>query len=147
MRAFTRVLQGHIAIDSAIFPEGTTGFQLDVLARSALWKDGMNFGHSPGHGVGSDLTVHEGPQSIGVRGKSTPLQPGHVQSNEPAFYEEGSFGIRIESVIGAKEVTTRRSFGDKNGSGLRDLRQSLFSLQWLTLLCLAWTRKMAEGSQ
>ncbi|KAL8281074.1 hypothetical protein RQP46_006432 [Phenoliferia psychrophenolica] len=109
-RAFTRVLQGHMAIDSLVFPEGTTGLQMDVLARQALWRDGMNYLHGSGHGVGEYLSVHEGPEGLGI---AVPLIPGHVISNEPGYYEIGSFGIRIESVIGVKETATRRGFGDK----------------------------------
>ncbi|KAJ2932269.1 hypothetical protein H1R20_g4809, partial [Candolleomyces eurysporus] len=108
--AFTRVLQGHIAIDSAIFPEGTSGHQLDVLARKALWKEGMNYNHGTGHGVGSFLTVHEGPHSFS---NNTPLLPGHVITNEPGFYAEGKFGIRIESALVVRRVSTRHEF---NGS-------------------------------
>ena len=82
--AYTRVLQGHIAIDSATFPEGTSGHQLDVLARKALWQDGMDYGHGTGHGVGSFLNVHEGPHSFS---SNDPLVPGHVITNEPGFCE------------------------------------------------------------
>ncbi|KAG5734427.1 hypothetical protein E4T56_gene14321, partial [Termitomyces sp. T112] len=80
--AYTRVLQGHIAIDSAVFPEGTSGIQLDVLARKALWRDGLNYNHGTGHGFGSFLTVHEGPHSFG---NNVPLEPGYVITNEPGF--------------------------------------------------------------
>ncbi|SCV70037.1 BQ2448_1431 [Microbotryum intermedium] len=115
-RAFTRVLQGHIAIDQAIFPEGTTGGDLDVLARRMLWSDGMQYSHGTGHGIGEYLGVHEGPQ--GLASTSTyPLKVGHILSNEPGFYEEGSYGIRIESVLVVKEVKTRREFGDKKWLG------------------------------
>ena len=88
--AYTRVLQGHIAIDSAIFPEGTTGHQLDVLARKALWQDGMDYGHGTGHGVGSFLNVHEGPHSFST---NISLVPGHVITNEPGFCECPSNGL------------------------------------------------------
>ncbi|KAG9075188.1 hypothetical protein FS749_013163, partial [Ceratobasidium sp. UAMH 11750] len=98
--AFTRVLKGHIAIDSAIFPQGTTGKQLDVLARHALWKDGLNYLHGTGHGFGSFLSVHEGPHGFGI---DVPLEPGHVITNEPGFYKEGSFGVRIESALVVKK--------------------------------------------
>ncbi|KAH8810203.1 Creatinase aminopeptidase [Flagelloscypha sp. PMI_526] len=104
--AYTRVLQGHIAIDSAIFPLGTSGYQLDVLARKALWKDGMNYHHGTGHGFGSFLTVHEGPHGFS---SSIPLKPGHVITNEPGYYEEGEWGIRIESALFVKEVHTKNS--------------------------------------
>ncbi|TFK53753.1 Creatinase/aminopeptidase [Heliocybe sulcata] len=105
--AFTRVLQGHIAIDSAIFPEGTTGKTLDVLARRALWQDGMNYMHGTGHGVGSYLNVHEGPHGFGI---DVPLVPGNVITNEPGYYNAGKWGIRIESALVVKRVTTKREF-------------------------------------
>ncbi|KAG8718751.1 hypothetical protein FRC09_012164 [Ceratobasidium sp. 395] len=106
--AFTRVLKGHIAIDSAIFPQGTTGKQLDVLARHALWKDGLNYLHGTGHGFGSFLSVHEGPHGFGI---DVPLEEGNVITNEPGFYKEGSFGVRIESALVVKKVETRGQFG------------------------------------
>ncbi|KAF5191693.1 Xaa-pro aminopeptidase [Thalictrum thalictroides] len=94
---FTRVLQGHIALDQAVFPENTPGFVLDAFARSSLWKVGLDYRHGTGHGVGAALNVHEGPQSISFRfGNMTPLQKGMVVSNEPGYYEDHSFGIRIE---------------------------------------------------
>ncbi|EEB86920.1 hypothetical protein MPER_15958, partial [Moniliophthora perniciosa FA553] len=98
--AYTRVLQGHIAIDTAVFPEGTSGQQLDVLARRALWKDGLNYMHGTGHGFGSFLTVHEGPQGFS---SAVPLQVGHVITNEPGFYKEGKFGMRIESALAVRK--------------------------------------------
>lgn len=85
--AYTRVLQGHIAIDSAIFPEGTSGHQLDVLARRSLWKEGMDYGHGTGHGIGSYLNVHEGPHSFS---SNVTLLPGHVITNEPGYCERPS---------------------------------------------------------
>ncbi|KAI0630038.1 Creatinase/aminopeptidase [Trametes polyzona] len=94
--AFTRVLQGHIAIDTAVFPEGTSGAKLDVLARRALWQDGMNYMHGTGHGFGSFLNVHEGPQSFS---SDVPLVPGHVLTNEPGYYNPGKWGMRIESAL------------------------------------------------
>ncbi|TCD66322.1 hypothetical protein EIP91_001471 [Steccherinum ochraceum] len=105
--AFTRVLQGHIAIDSAIFPENTTGKQLDVLARRALWKDGLNYNHGTGHGVGSYLNVHEGPHGFGI---DVPLKPGNVITNEPGFYLEGKWGVRIESALIVRRVQTKGNF-------------------------------------
>ncbi|KAJ6491425.1 Creatinase aminopeptidase [Mycena vitilis] len=105
--AFTRVLQGHIAIDSAVFPEGTSGHQLDVLARKALWRDGLNYGHGTGHGFGSFLTVHEGSYGFS---SPVPLMPGHVVTNEPGFYSEGRWGIRIESALAVRRVKTRGEF-------------------------------------
>lgn len=98
-RAYTLVLKGHIALSCAVFPEGTTGHQLDVLARQFLWQAGMDYAHGTGHGVGHYLCVHEPPQSISMRGNGVALRIGMVLSNEPGYYEEGAFGIRIESLM------------------------------------------------
>jgi Xaa-Pro aminopeptidase len=95
---FTRVLKGHIALGRAVFPQGTNGMRLDVLARTALWEAGLDYGHGTGHGVGSHLNVHEGPQSISVKGH-VPLEAGNILSNEPGYYRDGHFGIRIESLV------------------------------------------------
>jgi Xaa-Pro aminopeptidase len=95
---FTRVLKGHIAIASAVFPKGTTGAQIDALARVPLWQAGLDFDHGTGHGVGSYLSVHEGPQRIWKTG-FTALEPGMILSNEPAYYKAGHWGIRIENLI------------------------------------------------
>ncbi len=94
---YTRVLKGHIALASVRFPEGTTGADLDALARQFLWEAGLDYNHGTGHGVGSYLGVHEGPQSLSRR-STTPLKPGMVLSNEPGFYKEGSYGIRLENL-------------------------------------------------
>ncbi|EMD33796.1 hypothetical protein CERSUDRAFT_56676 [Gelatoporia subvermispora B] len=169
--AFTRVLQGHIAIDSAFFPEGTTGRQLDVLARKALWKDGLNYGHGTGHGFGSYLNVHEGPQSFS---SDVPLVPGHVITNEPGFYKEGQWGIRLESALIVKRVKTKGEFNGHIWLGFERLtcvpiqtkmvREALLSKeerQWLKIhneMCyeklqplvrhdkraLTWLRKQAD---
>jgi Xaa-Pro aminopeptidase len=96
---FTRVLRGHIAIARAVFPEGTTGAQLDSFARQFLWAAGIDFDHGTGHGVGSYLSVHEGPASISKRGTAVALKPGMILSNEPGYYKEGAFGIRIENLV------------------------------------------------
>jgi len=95
---FTRVLKGHIAIARAVFPKGTTGAQIDALARFPLWRAGLDFDHGTGHGVGSYLSVHEGPQRISKLG-SAALEPGMIVSNEPGFYHAGHWGIRIENLI------------------------------------------------
>jgi len=99
IRRFTQVLQGHIAIARAVFPRGTTGTQLDILARQALWSDGVDFDHGTGHGVGSYLGVHEGPQRISKRLSSVALEPGMIVSNEPGYYKARAFGIRIEALL------------------------------------------------
>lgn len=99
---FTRVLKGHIAIATAVFPAGTTGAQLDPFARRALWEAGLDFDHGTGHGVGSFLSVHEGPQRISRLGHVA-LEPGMILSNEPGYYREGHFGIRIENLVVVEE--------------------------------------------
>ncbi len=96
---FTRVLKGHIALARARFPEGTTGVQLDTLARMALWDGGYDYDHGTGHGVGAYLSVHEGPQNISKRVLNVPLKPGMIVSNEPGYYKVGAYGIRIENLI------------------------------------------------
>jgi Xaa-Pro aminopeptidase len=95
---FTRVLQGHISIARAVFPKGTTGAQIDAFARKPLWEAGLDFDHGTGHGIGSYLSVHEGPQRIAKTGH-TPLEAGMMLSNEPGFYKPGAYGIRIENLI------------------------------------------------
>ena len=96
---FTRVLKGHIALAMARFPAGTTGAQIDVLARQYLWQVGLDYDHGTGHGVGAYLCVHEGPQRISKRGSTVALQPGMILSNEPGYYKEGAYGIRIENLV------------------------------------------------
>lgn len=98
VKAFTLVLKGVIAITTARFPKGTRGQDIDVLARIALWKHGFDYAHGTGHGVGSYLSVHEGPQSISRKGAQE-LLPGMILSNEPGYYKPGAFGIRIENLI------------------------------------------------
>jgi Xaa-Pro aminopeptidase len=101
---FTRVLKGHIAVATAIFPEGTRGSQLDSFARRSLWEAGLDYAHGTGHGVGSFLSVHEGPQRISPVGSSQsggdePLKAGMILSNEPGYYKTGEYGIRIENLV------------------------------------------------
>ncbi len=97
-RRFTLVLKGHIAIARARFPKGTRGLDLDPLARRALWEAGLDYDHGTGHGIGSYLSVHEGPQSISRAGMAV-LEPGMLISNEPGYYKTGAYGIRIENVV------------------------------------------------
>ncbi len=94
----TRVLKGHIAISCAVFPKGVSGAQLDAFARAPLWEAGLDFDHGTGHGVGSYLSVHEGPQRLSKLG-TTPLEPGMILSNEPGYYKPGAYGIRIENLV------------------------------------------------
>ncbi|KAL8901228.1 MAG: hypothetical protein Q9192_000652 [Flavoplaca navasiana] len=114
-KAYTLVLKGVIALDRAVFPKGTSGFALDSLARQFLWREGLDYRHGTGHGVGSYLTVHEGPIGIGTRIQysEVPLSIGNVLSDEPGYYEDGNFGIRIENMIMAQEAKTNHKFGDK----------------------------------
>lgn len=102
--AATCVLKGHIAIDSAIFPEGTNGSRLDSFARRALWTKGLDFDHGTGHGVGSFLSVHEGPCRISSRAGDVPLQKGMILSNEPGYYCPNHFGIRLENLLLVKQA-------------------------------------------
>ena len=104
---FTAVLKGHIAIATARVPVGTTGPQLDPLARSPLWKLGLDFDHGTGHGVGSFLSVHEGPQRISKGQNDVALRPGMIVSNEPGYYKSGAYGIRIENLVVVREDETQ----------------------------------------
>nr|WP_319399460.1 aminopeptidase P family protein [uncultured Carboxylicivirga sp.] len=96
---FTLVLKGHIAMDQAVFPKGTRGVHLDILARQALWTGGLNYGHGTGHGVGHFLNVHEGPQSIRPQDNGIAIEEGMITSNEPGLYRTGKYGIRIENLV------------------------------------------------
>ena len=118
-KSYTLVLKGVIALDDAIFPKGTSGLALDTLARQFLWHEGLDYRHGTGHGVGSYLNVHEGPIGVGQRQAYAkfPLSAGNVISDEPGYYEDGNFGIRIENVIMAREVDTPHRFGDKQYLG------------------------------
>jgi len=109
-RAFTRVLQGNIGLATARFPEGTAGAQLDALARLPLWRDGLDFDHGTGHGVGSYLGVHEGPQRVAKTG-AVALVPGMILSNEPGFYAAGKFGIRTENLLAVRAVADQTEKG------------------------------------
>jgi Xaa-Pro aminopeptidase len=117
---FTRVLKGHIAIARAIFPKGTSGAQIDAMARLALWQAGLDFDHGTGHGVGSYLSVHEGPQRIAKSGGAA-LEEGMIISNEPGYYKAGEFGIRIENLV---VVTPRK---------IKGAEHEMFGFETLTL--------------
>lgn len=107
---YTRVLKGHIALAQVIFPEGTTGSQLDVLARQYVWQIGYDYAHGTGHGVGSYLSVHEGPQGISTRTSDVPIKPGMILSNEPGYYKKGEYGIRIENMMTVIEIPHLKGF-------------------------------------
>ncbi|KAJ2303275.1 hypothetical protein IWW55_003010, partial [Coemansia sp. RSA 2706] len=114
---FTRVLKGHIALDRAVFPSGTSGYGLDPLARLPLWELGLDFRHGTGHGVGSFLNVHEGPQGVSMRKTTvdTGFSAGMTITNEPGYYEDGEFGIRIENTCLVVKVDTK--FDYTGGAG------------------------------
>lgn len=120
-KRYTQVLKGHIAVATARFPAGTPGRAIDTLARMPLWADGADFDHGTGHGVGSYLNVHEGPQRIAKAGADEPLKPGMICSNEPGYYREGSFGIRIENLV---IVQPMREEGDE---------RSMYGFETITL--------------
>lgn len=108
---YTRVLKGHVALARATFPKGTTGVQLDTLARRPLWEAGLDYDHGTGHGVGSYLGVHEGPQRIAKGGHTVALQPGMILSNEPGYYKDGEYGIRLENLVVVIPATTDNDDG------------------------------------
>ncbi|CAL4987707.1 unnamed protein product [Urochloa decumbens] len=112
---YTAVLKGHIALDIAVFPNGTTGHSLDILSRAPLWREGLDYRHGTGHGIGSYLNVHEGPHLISFRpsARNVPLQASMTVTDEPGYYEDGSFGIRLENVLICKEANAKFNFGEK----------------------------------
>ena len=109
---YTRVLQGHIALATTRFPKGTSGSQLDAIARRPLWPAGLDYDHGTGHGVGAYLSVHEGPVRLS-RVSELPLEPGMVLSNEPGYYREGAFGIRIENLVAVEEAPPLEGADDR----------------------------------
>ena len=135
---FTMVLKGHIQLALAKFPIGTTGVHLDILARNALWQAGLNYQHGTGHGVGHFLSVHEGPQSISQNlNNTTPIQEGMVISNEPGFYAEGEFGIRIEALV----LVTKSKFDgflEFETLTLAPIQKNLIDYSMLTQDEIAW---------
>ncbi len=108
---YTLVLKGHIALATAIYPEGTRGSQLDILARKALWENELTYWHGTGHGIGHFLNVHEGPQNIRLEENPTQLKPGMVTSNEPGVYRTNQYGIRIENLVVTQEYKKSKEFG------------------------------------
>ena len=123
---FTRVLKGHIALATARFPEGTIGMQLDSFARRPLWEAGLDYDHGTGHGVGSYLSVHEGPQNISKRPVGQPLLPGMICSNEPGYYKAGEFGIRIENLVVVTPL--KETGGDRRMMGFETLTMAPIDL-------------------
>ncbi len=126
---FTRVLKGHIALATARFPVGTSGSQLDALARYALWQIGLDYDHGTGHGVGAYLSVHEGPHRISKMPNTVALQPGMIVSNEPGYYKAGGYGIRIENLIAVKEA-------EIEGADRRYLEFETLTLAPIDLACV-----------
>jgi Xaa-Pro aminopeptidase len=137
---YTLVLKGMIALANAKFPYGTKGCQLDILARQALWSEGLNYGHGTGHGVGHFLNVHEGPMSIRQEYNENRIEPGNVLSNEPAFYREGLYGIRTENLIVCveNEVTEFGRFLAFETLTLCPIDTSLIQTELLTLTEKDW---------
>ncbi len=110
-RVYTLVLKGHIQLGMCRFPAGACGSQIDAIAREPLWREGYNYMHGTGHGVGSYLNVHEGPHQIRMEWKPAPLQAGMTVTNEPGLYLEGKFGVRIENTLLVVPAETT-AFGD-----------------------------------
>ncbi|WP_237060848.1 aminopeptidase P family protein [Microbulbifer sediminum] len=135
---FTRVLKGHIAIASLRFPAGTCGEQIDAFARKSLWDVGLDYAHGTGHGVGSFLSVHEGPQRVGKVSTGVALQPGMILSNEPGFYLTGQYGIRIENLIYVKESERHPGFLEFSELTLAPIDQRLVNRDLLTMQELEW---------
>ena len=126
VKRYTQVLKGHIAVSAARFPVGTTGAQIDTLARQFLWADGVDYDHGTGHGVGCYLSVHEGPQSISKRGTEVSLKPRMVLSIEPGYYKTDSFGIRIESLAFVKELDPQPQDTERDILGFETLTLAPF---------------------
>lgn len=137
---FTLVLKGHIGLATAVFPTGTRGSQLDILARKSMWERGINYLHGTGHGVGHFLNVHEGPQSIRMEENPVHLQPGMILSNEPGIYRNGEYGIRIENLIHVieKETSTFGSFLQFETLTLFPIEQKLIDKSTLSVQELEW---------
>jgi Xaa-Pro aminopeptidase len=137
---FTRVLRGHIAIARAVFPDGTTGAQIDALARQFLWQAGIDFEHGTGHGVGSYLSVHEGPARISKLG-TAPLRRGMILSNEPGYYKTDAFGIRIENlelVVGTEVAGAEKPMNAFETLTLAPIDRRLVDLNMLSGDELSW---------
>jgi Xaa-Pro aminopeptidase len=137
----TRVLAGHIALSQMVFPEGVAGPHLDAVARSALWQAGLDYDHGTGHGVGSYLSVHEGPASISRAAKPVALLPGMILSNEPGFYLPGTYGIRMENLVLVREAefpAQKRKFLRFETLTLAPFDRALINPELLTPAALDW---------
>jgi Xaa-Pro aminopeptidase len=140
-QCYTYVLKGHIALDQAIFPKGTTGVQLDTFARQFLWNAGLNYGHGTGHGVGYFMNVHEPPQGIipYPKGKGTTIfEAGMFTSNEPGYYHEGEFGIRIENLVLTVPHPTYKDFFKFENLTIYPIDKTLIDLSLMTSEEVNW---------
>ena len=131
---------GHIDISMLKFPLGTTGSQIDTIARANLWSDGLDYNHGTGHGVGSFLGVHEGPQSISKNLNNVILKPGMILSNEPGYYENGKFGIRIENLVIVKK-SVHKNFLEFETLSLFPYETKLVDFSLLSLSQKSWIQK------
>lgn len=134
-RRYTLVLKGHLALSAARFPAGATGAQLDTLARAPLWAEGLDFDHGTGHGVGSYLSVHEGPQRISKAGGGAALKPGMILSNEPGYYKTGAYGIRIENLLLTREIAIED--GERDTLGFETLTLAPYARKLIDTTILA----------
>ncbi len=147
--AYTRVLKGLIAISRARFPDGVAGRDLDALARAALWRAGQDYDHGTGHGVGSYLSVHEGPQRL-ARSSTEPLLPGMILSNEPGYYRDGGFGIRLENLVLVEQAAPIAGGDDRPMRSFRTLTQVPFDRRLIEAAMLdleerAWLDHYHDG--
>ena len=150
-QAFTLVLKGHIAIADIVFPRGTTGYTIDSMARQYLWREGLDYFHGTSHGIGSFLNVHEPPLGIGTRitFNDVPFSVGNVISNEPGFYLDGKFGIRIENLIACVNRDTPHKFGDRQYLGFETISfaplcSNLIELSMLSAHERQWVNRYHE---
>ncbi|KAH1047718.1 hypothetical protein J1N35_038502 [Gossypium stocksii] len=135
---YTSVLKGHIALGNARFPTGTNGHALDILARIPLWRYGLDYRHGTGHGIGSYLNVHEGPHLISFRpqARNVPLQASMTVTDEPGYYEDGNFGIRLENVLVIKKADTEFNFGDKGYLSFEHITWAPYQIKLIDLSLL-----------
>lgn len=151
---YTAVLKGHIALGNAVFPNGTTGHALDILSRIPLWKNGLDYRHGTGHGIGSYLNVHEGPHLISFRphARNVPLQASMTVTDEPGYYEDGNFGIRLENVLVVKEADTKFNFGEKGYLSFEHItwapyQKKLMDLKLMTAEEISWVNSYHSTCQ
>ncbi|HEX4418653.1 MAG TPA: aminopeptidase P family protein [Kofleriaceae bacterium] len=136
-RRYTQVLQGHLALGNARFPDDTTGAQLDLLARQPLWADGVDYDHGTGHGVGCFLAVHEGPHGIAKRPNAIALRPGMILSNEPGYYKAGAYGIRIENLVVVAKLDPQPAGAEHTTLGFETLTLAPYDRRLIDVALLA----------